>query len=385
MFSSQRPVAEKMLLTALGLLFFALPLGAMTSLSIPRMDIYTHGTWEDDTLRLRSLGDIEILLEGGVKLSGELGLRMRALPLEDPNPTNPRNFTFKNVGVTTHGIFGLPLDVDFFVGEKELLGHGASFGKLFSRQNFATAYSGHLYFNNFSSNSTSTAIVYEGTGKIDGTGIALSTDFGTDFLKTMIYTFQDNILPKGTYTSILRGLFDWENVKLETYLSASYPQSDSGLYGAGLMLYFRPAKVGGFYTQIGIPRWDPTADTFNLDLFYFLFEPRIQLSPLSVNLTFLLRPAFYLNTPTNEAEDMDVNLNLLLGQPEVTLLNGGLETTAKLNNDAAEGKNFFNLTFSPYIGATTSGVVWIIKFKYNFIKDEADPMFEGYIGVKAEL
>lgn len=363
-------------------MLYVLPRGAAASLSIPRMEIFTHGVWEEDALKLRTLGDIEINLEGGVKFSGELGLRLWSPHLE--NLTDPGNLIFKNAVFTAHDILGLPLDLTFFVGEKEQIGEGAGFVKYFSDWNFATDYSGHLYFNE----SSSDTVVYKGLGTVSGTGVVLSLDFGTDFLKTMIYTFQDSLLAEeGYYTSILRGLLDLENVKLEAYLSASYPQSDYGLYSAGLMFYFRPAKIGSFYTQIGIPRLDLADMAFNLDLFYFLFEPRVQFGPLSVNLTFLLRPAYYLNLPTNEEGNMDVNLNILIGQMDVMSLSGGIEATAKLNSNADSDPeiNFFTCTLSPYFGVITSGVVWNFKFKYNILKNDTEPMFEGYIGVKAEL
>jgi hypothetical protein len=355
------------------------PLGA-AGIIVPRMDIFTQGVWEDERVKLQSFGDLEIGLEGGVKLGGELSFRLRADDLEALDPvTNPGNLVFKHAAVTIYDLMNLPLDVGYFVGEGDILCEGATFTKLFGTWNFATAYTGYSYF--------SIDNLYEGITRINGTGIKISSDLGTETLRLQGYTYQDNSLEKGEYTSVIRGLFDTEYLKTEAFISASYPQSTAGTYGAGLMFYYQPSEVGEFFTQIGIPRWDPVNDSFDVDLFYFLFEPRLKFGILSVNMTYLLRPAVYLNQPTGEEGNMDLNINFLLGRPEVTPISGGVESTMKLNTNAGDDpdSNFFNLTVSPYFGAITAGVVWDFKFKVNIVRNESTPMFEGFVGVKAEF
>ena len=370
--------AGKLLLIFLFLVIL-FPLGA-AGIIVPRMDIFTHGVWEDERVKLQSFGDLEIGLEGGVKLGGELSFRLRADDLEALDPvTNPGNLVFKHAAVTIYDLMNLPLDVGYFMGEGDILCEGATFTSLFGTWNFATAYTGYSYF--------SIDNLYEGITRINGTGIKISSDLGTESLRVQGYTYQDNSLEKGEYTSVIRGLFDTEYLKTEVFISASYPQSTAGTYGAGLMFYYQPSDVGEFFTQIGIPRWDPGNDSFDVDLFYFLFEPRLKFGLLSVNMTYLLRPAVYLNQLTGEEGNMDLNINFLLGRPEVTPISGGLESTMKLNTNAGDDpdSNFFNLTVSPYFGAITAGVVWDFKFKVNIVRNESTPMFEGFVGVKAEF
>ncbi len=340
---------------------------------VPRMELYTHGTLEGDSLELRTTGNIELELEGGYKLGGKIAFRMNSSDLEDD--TVPHILEYKYGSVSINNIFDIPLDITYFVGEGDLLCEGQSFTNLFGTWNFATNYSGFLYFpGNYR---------YEGISRIDGTGFAISSDFGSESIKTFLYTYQDNTLGLGDYTSVARTILNTESLKLEAFLKGSYPVASAGLYGAGLLFYYSPAETGEFFAQIGIPRWNPVDDEFGIDLFYFLFEPRLKLGPVSVIMTYFLRPGYYLNEATGEEGNMDLNLNFLLGKPEVSPISGGLETTFKMASGTDE--NFFNLSVSPYFGAITSGVVWDCKIKINFLRDDSSPMFEGFIGVKAEF
>ncbi|MBI9102146.1 MAG: hypothetical protein JEY99_07010 [Spirochaetales bacterium] len=343
---------------------------------VPRMELYSHGSLEDDTLKLRTRGNIQMDLEGGYKLGGKIAFKMDSTDFleNDALDADEHNLEFKYGSVTINGLLNIPLDLTYFVGEGDILCEGKSFNHLFGTWNFATNYSGYLYFPE--------GTLYEGISKVDGTGLSLTSDFGRENIKAFLYTYQDNTLDLGEYTTTGRILFNLESLKLEAFLKASYPVTEAGLYGAGLLFYFKPAETGEFFAQIGIPRWDPVDDDFGIDLFYFLFEPRLNLGPVSVVMTYFLRPGYYLNQATDEAGNMDLNLNFMLGQPEVTPISGGVETTLQM---ASGDENFFNLSVSPYFGAITSGVVWDCKVKINIVRDDSSPMFEGFIGVKAEF
>jgi len=359
--------------------FLLISLTALSGLTaagiiVPRLELYTHGTMESSRLVLKTTGNVEMELEGGYKLGGNIVFKMDSEDLEDDSLDHILEYKYGSV--TINDLFNIPLDFTYFVGEGDILCEGRGFTRTFGTQSFATQYSGFLYFSDGS-------YLYEGISRINGTGFALASNWGTDSLKTYLYAFQDNTLGYGRYSTVARGMLDTENLKLEGFLSASFPAAQAGLYSGGLMFYYKPAEIGSFFAQIGVPRWDPAGDTISANLFYFLFEPRIDLGLVSVVMTYFLRPGYYLMEATGEEGNMDINLNFLVGEPEVTPLSGGVETTGRLIDDGS-GTNF-NFSVSPYLGAIPSGVVWDCKVKINILAGGSTPLFEGFIGVKAEF
>ena len=360
------------------ILFLVYSFAGAAGIIVPRMELYTYGTLEGGDLILRSNGNVEMELEGGYKLGGNLVFRMNSENLEVTDPADPQSWhllEYKYGSVSINDLFNIPLDFTYFVGEGDLICEGSSFTRLFGTWNFSTNYAGYLYFPN--------SILFEGISKVDGTGLSFSSDFGKENIKAYLYTYQDNSLGLGYYSSIGRFLFNMDILKLECFLKGSYPYGNSGLYSGGLMFYLKPAEAGEFFAQIGVPEWDPEGEPFGIDNFYFLFEPRLNLGMVSVVMTYFLHPGYYLYQTTNEEGNMDLNLNFMIGKPEVTPISGGLETTFKMASGTNE--NFFNLSVSPYFGAMTSGVVWDCKLKINIIHDDSSPMFEGFIGIKAEF
>ena len=146
---------------------------------VPRLELYTHGTLANDSLELRTHGNVEMELEGGYKLGGNIVFKMDSEDLEDGSLDH--YLEYKYGSVTINDVFNLPLDFTYFVGEGDLLCEGRSFTRTFGTQNFATNYSGFLYFSDGT-------YLYEGISEINGTGISIASDFGTDNLKTYLYT-----------------------------------------------------------------------------------------------------------------------------------------------------------------------------------------------------
>ena len=235
-------------------------------------------------------------------------------------------------------------------------------------------FGGYMYFPE--------GIRYEGIHQVAGTGAKLETTFGTESNRTALYVYQDSFLGNGKFSADLWTIHNFRRFKLESFLGASFPVSQYGYYRAGLLLYYQAGETGEFLTQIGIPRWDPLNDPFQIDLFYFLFEPRVRLGMLSIIMTLFWHPEYYHQTQTAELGSVDVNVNFQIGNPDESLYSGGVEANISLLTYADEQ---FSAALSPYFSAVTSGVIWDFKVNVKLFPFDLADLAEGYIGVRAEF
>ena len=380
-------------------LFFLLALFLSASglfaanLLIPNMQLITRGYYEDGLFKLGSRGDIDFLIEGGYKFGGEIKLNLfspnllssaagNRQQLDDDSTNseiidyiNGANYlTFEGAKLKIRELFGAPLDFSFFIGQSEAFCSGDLFSEIFGIPYIGSQFRGYIYFPD--------SINYNGIHTASGTGFALETDFGSDILYTSLYGYQDAYLGLGYYSIDLDFILNLENFKIESFIGASIPQAKYGTYRGGLLFYYKPSEVGEFLTQLGITEWSPGAEEFNIQLFYLLFEPRINLGFMSIIPTFFWHPANYLQQPTNQIGAMDLNFNFRFGNPEKSPLSGGVEgdfSFGTINTSSLK------IIASPYIGFLYSGIQWDIKANFQLFPFSWSEFVEGFIGISAEF
>lgn len=365
---------------------------AAANLFIPGLEIITRGYVEDGLFKLAARGDLDFLIEGGYKFGGEIKLNIfspnlltslgtnEELETTASNPDivnylNGINFlTFEGATIEIRELFGIDFTFLFFLGTTQSFCSGDIFTETFGIPYIGSQYRGYLYFPD--------AIAYEGIHTVNGIGIGMSSSFGEEEMDISIYAYQDGYLTPGIYSADFDIAFSYENLKIEFFGGATFPMGTLGMYRAGLMLYFKPGEIGEFLTEIGIPGYNISEDTFDLQLFYFLFEPRIHLGFMSIIPTFFMKPGFYLQEETGQPGAMDLNLNLQFGNPAEFPLSGGIEGTFSFGSVASVS---FEALVSPYISFVASGVQWDIKTIFQVYPWSPDQLIEGFLGITAEF
>jgi hypothetical protein len=343
-------------------------------LAVPEVELITRGYMDGGSFLLATRGDVDFLIAGGYKFGGRILLGFESSDLE--NIAADRSLQFRGAHIIMRQPLGLSLDLTYFTGELDVFGSGDVFPTAFGSRAIASNFSGYLYFPEDSQ------IIYNGIHTIDGSGLKISSRFNTDFNLSSLYVYQDSYLGTGHFSLDLHTVFNTEQFKMESFAGVSYPSSTWGLYRAGLLLFYDTGQGGEFLTQIGIPRWDPVGDPFAIDLFYFLFEPRVRFGGFSIILTLFWHPAYYLQTATNELGSIDINSNFQFGNPEKSINSGGIETKMSLSTTATDQ---FRAIVSPYFRIATSGVIWNFKVNTQVFPIDVANMFEIFIGVRAEF
>jgi len=286
-----------------------------------------------------------------------------------------KTLSIKSLSVEMKQVFQLPVSMVYFTGNTDVIGSGRIFTSVFGLATIASPVQGYLYF--------PTGIQYEGLHTIAGTGLKLYTDKAFEKLFLSVYTYQDQYLGKGKYSSDLWLAFSHEGLQLETFVGASYPIATYGVYRAGLLFHYVTPEGGAFFTQIGVPRWDPKEDTrFTVDLFYFLFEPRVQIGLFGVSLTFFWHPSYYLQTATGESGITDLYIRFSYGKQPQTSWVGGIENGVTLQTNAGEQVTY---RLTPYLSVLTSGVQWEFRVNLNLYPYHWNSLIQTFVGAKTSF
>ncbi len=364
-----------------GIIAFVLAFGVTlcvpaADLAVPNLELITRGYASGGDFVLGTRGSVDFLVAGGYKFGGRVLLGFESNNLEDPE--GEKNLQFKGAYVIMRNLFGIPLDLTYFTGENDVFGRGTIFPSYFGAKPIASRFSGYLYF------PEENQIRYDGIHTVSGTGLKIASGFGSTVNLSALYIYQDSYLGTGTYSLDLFTAFNTELFKTEAFLGASYPYPDAkyGYYRAGVLLFYDTGQGGEFLTQIGVPRWDPNVDRFTIDLFYFLFEPRVRFDFFSIILTLFWHPEYYLQEKTNELGSADINANFQFGEPNVSIMSGGVESSLSLSTTAAEQ---FRAVIAPYFSTITSGVIWDFKVNTQIFPWNLSEMFEVFVGVRAEF
>jgi len=358
-------------------------------LEVPNMELITRSNFDTGIPVLTTRGKIDLLVGGGYKLGGSLtvGFDSEDLGYSNTDPatltdvpalgtylSNQTYLQFQSAQIIIRDLFSSPTDLTYFIGKTDVLCSGDDFPNIFGSAPIATRYHGYLYFpkNEF-----------HGIHTINGTGLKVSSNFGNDRNITSAYIYEDGYMGSGYFSSDLRTLFNFDKVKIESFLGATFPASSYGLYRAGFLFNYNSGTTGEFFAQIGVPQWDPS-ENFNMDRLLFLFEPRIKFNPLTIILTLFLHPGYYLQNTTSDSGSSDVHINFMIGEPGMSTFAGGIEGSATYNSSTPSSDQF-SVKVSPYLSAITSGVIWNIMLNTKLLPYSLNDMFEGVISIKAEF
>ena len=354
------------------------------NLQVPDFRLISRGFVEDGSFLLSTRADASLLIEGGMKFGGELGLGFSQTGVEEttelPDSYNPdsvagyidRTLRFESASVFIRELFGSPLDVTYFTGRIDRFASGRAFEDRFGTSPFATDFRGFRYF--------ADGVLYDGLHRVNGTGLKLGTSSLAEWLYLAGYTYQNLNIDPGVYGSDLRALFNFDRIKLETFVGSSYPQGDYGAYRGGLMLFFDTGAGGEFFTQLGVPYWEPgSSDDFGIEDFYFRFEPRIRFENFSIILSLFWHPEYYLEQRTGERGAVDTNVKFLIGDPEQSPVRAGLDNAALYRPSADEQ---LRVTVSPFVSVTTAGVVWDFTLQTQVYPFSIESAFEGFLGIE---
>ena len=367
-------------------------------ISVPSLELITRMYPDNGVFSLQTKGSFEMEVEGGYKFGGKLKLGIDDAVVDDifgnntavvedssNNLITVEDITsgasglpllaFKAAEVRINELFGVPLSVSYFTGIIDDFCTGDIFHSYFGTAIIEPRMSGFMYFGD--------GVNYDGLHSVAGTGASMASTFGTEWNYTRAYIYQDAYLGSGFFSADLRSAFNIDDLKLEAFLGASFPVSTAGIYRGGFLLYYKASETGSFFAQIGIPRWDPVVDNFGIELFYFLFEPRLKFGIFGINLSFFWHPSYYHNTQTNEDGSIDLLVDLAFGDIELFPVTGGI--SPQLTYNANSTTDQFQVKASPYMTVATAGVLWDFKLDVNVLPFDLATMFEGYIGVRAEF
>jgi len=371
------------------------------SVSGDPFELLSHGAYNNSLglFAVDSRLDFGLAFSGGDKFAGLLRLEYKSGSVEDDLYQNGLTLTsaattsdivaklnaasglsLRTAAVSAREIGGLPLEATYFVGYLGSICSGDDFVSLFGAAPFATALRGPLYYPNGVGGDKN--LSYDGLDAVYGTGARLT--LAGDHKAAYLYLYQDSDLGAGNWTGDVRGLLDGEKIKLELFAGASYaPAASYGLYRGGLLFDYKPGSLGEFFAQVGIPRWDPS-ESFSINNFFFLFEPRVALGPTNLAITVFYHPSYYREKATDEKGALDLCVNLKLGNLAATGSQGGLSTllefrpleTAPLSVDIA-----------PYFSIVSWGLEWSMKLDLTVFPypDEWYEMFSPFIGVKTSF
>lgn len=370
-------MVRRLLLLASFWILFPLSHIFSADLLVPTMELITRGYSENGVFLFGTVGNVDLDIAGGYKFGGSFSLSLDSDSLEDF--TREKVLSFKAATVTARELLSLPLDITYFIGKTDIFCNGDIFAALYGSPDVSTRYRGYMYFPE--------TIPYDGIHGIGGTGfkIATSPNRFERFLAAA-YVYQDSYMGidegPGYFSTDFRGVLNLPKIKLDGFFGATFPYAPSGLYRMGLLFYYKPGNVGEFLTQIGIPRWNPAVDPFSINLFYFLFEPRLKLNAMSIILTLFWHPSYYLQQATSETGTSNININFSFGDLTKFPIRGGLESSLSL---VTVDTTQFQVLLSPYFTAITSGILWNIKVNFNVYPFSVDNLVEGFIGIRAEF
>ena len=343
------------------------------------LDLLTHG-YVSSGFKLQSVGQVDLTVDGGYKFGGLIGLTLQeGASLE--SPTAALDFDRVNVGI--RDLFGLPVDFAFFIGGSDVLCRGDAFPSVFGTVPIGTDYRGLMYFPTM----TLSTVYNGGIHAVRGTGIKVDVYPKRETTRISMYLYEDTATAfggaLGNYSTDLRFMGNYGALAVEGFAGWTFAPSLAalGYFRGGAMVHFETKNIEALI-QAGLPKFDPLASPFALDLFYLLFEPSLHLGQFSIVPTFFWHPGAYLQQDNpGEEGAFDVNLNLFFGDLVKTSVRAGLEGNFTIQTSTG----IFEVHAAPYVGFTTPGVLWTVRLNAKLWPFAWSDMFDGFIGLRAEL
>jgi hypothetical protein len=361
------------------------------NITVPSLEIFSWARNEGSGFQLDSYGDIELQLDGGYKFGGTLMFGFSSDVLETAAYNDM--LSFKSASITLRELFNIPLYFTYFIGEGDTLACGDIFLQQFGTHPVESLYTNYMHFPD-----SQDIGFYRGIHTIYGTGGKIEFAPPEKNWLLSLYIYQDAApnaftsdvssppvtMEYGHASMDIRAAFNWEKLKMEAFLGATYPTSDStlGYYRSGL-LFLAGIQDVELLAEIGIPLLKPMVDTLGFDLFYLLVEQRVRLGPMSEVLTVLWRPSYYHQIAVTE-QALDINLDIQFGGSEKNAIAGGVGGNFVYElppTDQITGK------IVPYLQIATSGVIYEIRGSTKVWPIDLDfsDMFEVFLSIKASF
>ena len=368
----------------IGLSLFLLILwsAAAAEITVPRLEMASRGRVDSGDFVLSSFLSADFALSGGYKYAFLLGFS-----LEIPDIANLNNQSllgFRVAKATARDIFGLPLELSYFLGSGDDFCSGDEFSSRFGLSPFGTDFRGFFYFPEGIGGIATNQ--YNGIYGARGTGFSFALTKWDKFIP-MLYFYQNFtdsepnhvFNDENYYSGDLRLLFHHNWLRMETFGGASFNSSMETSLRGGLMLHLDAGNGTEFFAQAGIPGWI-TSEKFSIDNLFFLIEPRLRLNLLRVTVTFFYHPLEYLHVRTDdERGKADINIKFQYGNLD-SGLTGGVETGGELKLD---GSTDFVFCVSPFVSFISSGLRWDAKIRILPLEfNKPEKLFEFFIGVR---
>lgn len=373
----------------IGLFLLLAGLAFPANVVVPKMDLITRGAMNGGDFTLQTFGDLIMEIQGGYKFGGSVALSVLNTDLEASSlSASGLGLGFLSASITIRDLFSAPLALTYFVGQSDTFCSGDGFA-LFGAPPIMTTYRGFMYF--------PTGPLYDGIYQINGTGAKFEWVPSIETLSVDYYLYEDTratypgiseppqapiISSLGTYSTDVRVLLNYAAIKLEAFTGATLRSSTDYFFRGGFLFYATNRNVE-FLGQIGIPKWNPTNEsTPTINDFYLLVEPRLHLGKFAIIPTFFWHPSFYMQAGPNpgEAGSFDVNLNLAVGDPAQDTLQGGFETNLRFLS-GTQG----SLSLAPWLGITTPGVLWKLRFSSQVWPFNWTDVFQVFVGAQAQF
>lgn len=344
------------------------------------LDLLTHG-FASAGFKVKSVGQIDLSVDGGYKFGGLIGFSLQEDTTGAGLEAASASLDFNRVNVSIRDVFGLPVDFSFFIGANDILCRGDAFPVVFGTVPISTDYRGLMYFPDM----TLDSVYNGGIHAIRGTGLRLDVSPKRETMRFSLYGYEDTAVGfpgvLGNFSGDLRFLGNFGALAVEGFAGATYaPASAYGYYRGGFMLHAQGEKLE-VLAQVGIPKYDPST-SFGLDLFYILFEPSLHLGLFSIVPTFFVHPAAYLQQDNpGERGAFDVNLNMYFGDLVKTSFRAGMEGNFTIQLSTG----VFEVNAAPYVGFATPGVLWTVRVNARLWPFGWSDMFDGFVGLRAEI
>lgn len=324
---------------------------------------------------LDSMGVVDLSIAGGYKVGGNVVVSVEGNDLS--SLSNPPNLFFKSGSAVARNLFTLPMNITLFIGEYETFCNGDIFLKKYGTIPVASKYRGYYYFPE--------GVRYDGIYTPVGAGVSIETsDKFSEILQLSGLVYQDSNLGREYWSSDVRGVFNFEKIKIDAFFGYSFPISMYGYMHTGILFFYNTGIGTEFLMQVGIPKYDFHMDHFSINLFYFFFEPRVHFNIFSIFMSLFWHPEYYQQQSTYELGDTDINMDFRVGNLTKNPFAGGMETNLAFQAANPSTKQI-QVTFSPYFSAVTTGTQWNLKMNFNVFPFSVTNLFECFVGVTAEF
>jgi hypothetical protein len=381
---------------------------------VSNLDIAARGFMENGELVVSSRANMDISLNGGYKFNVFLGWTLDAADLGralafrnfalDPLPSSASQVTvgdynalldrFNNQAVlslnlikaTARDLFGIPLELSFFMGKGDVFGNGDMFFSRWGKAVTGTDFTGYYFFPEGIGKNPSRH--YNGVYAAEGTGVSVAYT-GLDFMMPAVYAYEEfspqiDTLSQPSaakFSGDARFLFNFGKVSADIFGGVTFEKDEELVVRAGFLLFFS-AGNNEFFIQAGMPGYN-LGKPISVDYLYALAEQRLFYGVFSEHFTVFYHPAIYQNvTVDSEKDRLDLNLKLALGEKSAIPVMGGSDFTAEFKIGDLDSSHF---RVSPFINFRTSGFEWTLRARYDVLETDWEKALDFFVGMRASF